>query len=257
MPSEVKKLEKTSSVNNVRVALINACRNDYDERDRNFPFEFMQLITSYQLNFDKPNLGERVDTWMSFTEYTAKEIADFASELVDTLSHTFTLRHYDKHMYSEIKSNFALPIDSKITETNTRKSDWLDLGNTAFTFWLFCIDGEVPPRGFLRSTKYYDEIALDDGSLEEADLQNAEFFASSDLLANAKRYREKKIEPPVLLKGKIRDIAKIIFGYIMSSAGNHEEAKNVQEMLETIERRFPSFEVKIPGTVTGSNWKPK
>ena len=250
MESEVKKLNKYSNVGNVAEALIKACGNDYNEFDRDFPFEFMKSITSHQLNFDKDNLGAKVTSWLEFTEYLPEQITGFASELANALDHTFTLRHYDGNIYPSIKSNFALLQEKLIKKSNTQKPDWLYLGNTAFTFWLFCIDGKKPERGFLRSANYYDEITLDDGSLENKGLQNAEFCASSDLLEKAKLYSEKK-KVPVLLKGRIKDIAEIIFGYLLSLFKDSEEGKsqlnryNAAELLDFIDGTFQMFEVKI------------
>ena len=255
MESEVKKLSKSSSVERVGKTLIEACGNGYDESDRNFPFEFMESITSHQLDFDENNLGAKETSWLKFTKYSPEQITEFASELANALPHNFTLRHYSESNYSSIKSNFALLQQNMINRSNTGKSDWLYLGNTAFTFWLFCIDGEIPYRGFLRSKKYYDEITLDDDSLANKGLQNVEFFASSDLLKNAKKISKKEIEP-VLLKGRINDIAEIIFGCLLSLFKDREEVNNLNatRLLDSIDHYFPMFEVKIPGTVQRPNW---
>ena len=66
-----------------------------------------------------------------------------------------------------------------------------------------------------------------------------------------------------MLKGRIKDIAKIIFGYLLSLFKDHEEGKrqlnkyNAEELLDFIDGTFQMFEVKIPGTVRNPNWQPK
>ena len=97
-----------------------------------------------------------------------------------------------------------------IKSSNTAAKDWWALGNTAFTFWWFCIDGVVPTedRGFIQSAQYYDEIALDDDSLKNKSLEDAEFFASSDLMKHAESYPTAAAKP-VLLKGKKKILPRL------------------------------------------------
>ena len=266
MQSEVDKIKDDPKPDKIRQALLAACGGGYDEFDRNFPFEFMQSITSHQLNFKKPHVGKEVDSWLRFQTYSPEKLAEFASKLPHALGHTFTLRHYaPTNMHASIKSNFALWKEGLIKSSNTAAKDWWALGNTAFTFWWFCIDGVVPTkdRGFIQSAKYYDEIALDDDSLKSKGLENAEFFASSDLLRHAESYPTAAIKP-VLLRGKIKDIAKIIFGYLMSTGkcskvqlNQYKTPAHAPAMLDKIDENFPVFEVKIPGTVRNPNWQPK
>ena len=107
----------------------------------------MQSITSHQLNFKKSNVGKTVDSWLRFVTYTPEQISDFALKLSKGLDHTFTLSHYTgSNTYKSVKSNFALWNERVITTSNTAAKDWWALGNTAFTFWWFCIDGVVPTK---------------------------------------------------------------------------------------------------------------
>ena len=188
------------------------------------------------------------------------QIADFASNLSKALGHTFTLRHYtSSNTHSSVKSNFALWNERVITTSNTAAKDWWALGNTAFTFWWFCIDGVVPTkdRGFIQSAQYYDEIALDDESLRNKGLEDADFFASSDLMRDAESYPTAPTKP-VLLRGKIKDIDKIVFGYLISKFSSMMLNRFIdQSMLNKIDQIFPVFEVKIPGTVKNPNWQQK
>ena len=146
-----------------------------------------------------------------------------------------------------------------ITTSNTAAKDWWALGNTAFTFWWFCIDGVVPTkdRRFIQSAQYYDEIALDDESLRNKGLEDADFFASSDLMRDAESYPTAPTKP-VLLRGKIKDIDKIVFGYLISKFSSMMLNRFIdQSMLNKIDQIFPVFEVKIPGTVKNPNWQQK
>ena len=266
MQSEVDKIKDDPKDNKVLQALLTACGGDYDEFDRKFPFEFMQSITSHQLNFKKRHVGKEIDSWLRFQTYSPEKIAEFTLKLSNALRHTFTLRHYARtNTHPNIKSNFALLKEGVIKNSNTAVKDWSALGNTAFTFWWFCIDGVVPTknRGFIQSAQYYDEIALDDDSLRNKGLEDAEFFASSDLLPHAESYPTAATKP-VLLRGKIKDIAKIIFGYLMSTGkctrvqlNQYKTASHAQPMLDRIDDNFPVFEVKIPGTVKNPDWQPK
>ena len=265
LQSEVDKIKNDPKPDKIRQALLSACGDGYNELDRNFPFEFMQSITSHQLNFKKPNVGKKVDSWLRFVTYTPEQIANFASKLEKALDHTFTLRHYDSLRHPSVKSNFALWKEGLIKSSNTAAKDWWALGNTGFTFWWFCIDRKVPKndRGFIQLAKYYDEIALDDGSLKNKGWEDAEFFASSDLMKDAESYPTAATKP-VLLRGKIKDIAKIVFGYLMSTGkfsrlqlNLYKTPSHAQAMLDIIDQIFPVFEVKIPGTVQNPNWQSK
>ena len=118
-------------------------------------------------------------------------------------------------------------------------------------------------KGFIQSAQYYDEIALDDDSLKNKGLEDAEFFASSDLMKHAESYPT-AVEKPVLLRGKIKDIAKIIFGYLVNARktsklqlNTYKTSSHAQIMLDLIDASFPVFEVKIPGTVKNPNWQAK
>ena len=171
----------------------------------------MQWVTLHQLNPGKGNFRGKVDSWLNFGTYPSEQIADFASKLSKALGHTFTLRHYtSSNTYSSVKSNFALWKEGLIKSSNTAAKDWWALGNTAFTFWWFCIDGVVPTedRGFIQSAQYYDEIALDDDSLKNKSLEDAEFFASSDLMKHAESYPTAAAKP-VLLKGKKKILPRL------------------------------------------------
>ena len=265
MQSEVDKIKNDPKPNKIRQALVSACGGGYNELDRNFPFEFMQSITSHQLNFKKPNVGKKEDSWLRFVTYTPEQIADFASKLEKALDHTFTLRHYDSLTHPSVKPNFALWKEGLIKSSNTAAKDWWALGNTGFTFWWFCIDRVVPTkdRGFIQSAKYYDEIALDDDSLKNKGLEDAEFFASSDLMKDAESYPTAATKP-VLLRGKIKDIAKIAFGYLMSTGkismvqlNQFKTPSHANGMLNMIDQYFSMFGVKIPGAVQNPNWQSK
>ena len=121
---------------------------------------------------------------------------------------------------------------------------------------MFCFDGKVPKRGFLELLQYYDEIALDDSSLSNRELKDVEFFASSDLMEHAESYPTAP-EKPVLLREKLKDIAKIIFGYHISKFPTEKLNLNARDMLKRIDGKFLTFEVKIPGTVQNPNWQSK
>ena len=212
------------------------------------------------MNPGEGNIGGKVDSWLNLVTYPSEQIADFALKLSKALGHTFTLRHYtSSNTHSSVKSNFALWNERVITTSNTAAKDWWALGNTAFTFWWFCIDGVVPTkdRGFIQSAQYYDEIALDDESLRNKGLEDADFFASSDLMRDAESYSTAPTKP-VLLRGKIKDIDKIVFGYLISKFSSMMLNRFIdQSMLNKIDQIFPVFEVKIPGTVKNPNWQQK
>ena len=224
-----------------------------------------------RLNFQRPfDLGTPIESWINYRGFDPAKIGDLRTKIAPLLNHNFTLRHYALKKHQSIKSNFALWEQDKIQTTTSPGYDWEYLGDTAFTFWWLCIDG-VPPmnnRGFIKDADYYDEIKLDESSLKERKLWNVDFFASADLMKIAPSLPDiDRNEVPILLRGKLQNLPEVIFGYFsLAQKTAFIKLEDVRAdpketiaimLLNMIDMSFPGFEVKIPGTVTNTNWQKK
>lgn len=253
----------------LRKIFVNGCGTDYDEMDRDFPFALMEEITSLHINFNRPiELGIPTDSWIKYRGFEKSKLEMIRTKIGPILSHKFSLRHYAMKKHKSIKSNFALWEQGKIQTTTSQGLDWQFLGDTAFTFWWFCIDG-IPPmnnRDFIQNAEVFDEIKLDDQSLRKRGLYDVDFFASADLMSRAPWLPDiDREEVPILLRGKLQDLVETIFGYFLftkkTATFRLEDIRDSEQetiagmLLRMIDSEFPGFEVKIPGTVTNTEWQ--
>jgi len=260
---------ETPKPDEIRKLFIKGCGEDFDEMNRDFPFTFMEEVTSMRLDFNQPgDLGYPAQSWVKYRGFEESQLSKIRKLLSAVLKRKFSLRHYGMKKRPNIRSNFALWSDGTIESASSSGKDWNFLGDTAFTFWWFCVDGKVPTnnRNFIESSTFYDEIEIDEKSIRERGLWDVEFFASTDLMKHADQLQNIP-QKPILLRGKGQDIPEIVFGYFLLtnklatlSLDDFEESSDdtVRKMLlNTITSVFPVFEVKIPGTVTKTNWKEK
>lgn len=212
---------------------------NYQPQDRTQPFEIMQSVTDDNLKFSNKKATE--------------------AELAKVADKKFTLRHYTTSKggpppFNTISSNFEL-VHRKIKTlqrtqgSNTNQDDWVRLGNTAFTFFLLAIDGEVANRKFLAGATHYAEI--DPDNLEQmtaAGLGSAEFFASPDLL------HTKDLSSAKAIKGPLKDLKALMVassGLKAISLGR----TSAQGLLKAIDGQFAdTLEVKLPGSVIVAQW---
>ena len=253
----------------IRKLFIKGCGDDYDEMNRDFPFAFMEEVTSMRLDFTQPfDLGYPAQSWVKYKGFAEAQLKQIRKALKGLLQQKFSLRHYVIKKRPSIRSNFALWNDKVIESSTTIGKEWNFLGDTAFTFWWFSINGKVATsnKNFIDSSKYYDEIQLSEAGLRQRGLFDVEFFASTDLMENAEELQN-VVEKPLLLRGKLQDLPEIIFGYFLltnkiASLSLDQFAEDSNDtvtnlLISTINEVFPVFEVKIPGTVTKTNWKEK
>jgi len=251
----------------VRKLFIKGCGEDYEENNRDFPFAFMEEITSMRLDFNQPDsLGYTAPSWVKYRGFEESQLQKIRKLLEPILSHKFSLRHYAMKKRPTIRSNFALWEDGSIETASSPGKDWNFLGDTAFTFWWFCVDDKPPMnnRDFIESAAFYDEIEINEKEIRARGLWDTEFFASTDLMKHAE-YLQTSASKPILLRGKLQDIADIIFGYFlltnklaMLPLDQFEKSSDetvTKLLLNSITKVFPVFEVKIPGTVNKTNWK--
>ncbi|SDY43960.1 hypothetical protein SAMN03159453_00620 [Pseudomonas sp. NFIX28] len=212
---------------------------NYQPQDRTQPFEIMQSVTDDNLKFSD------------------KKATD--AELTKVADKKFTLRHYTTSKqgpppFNTISSNFEL-VYRKIKTlqrtqgSNTNQDDWVRLGNTAFTFFLLAIDGEVANRKFLAGATHYAEIDPENQEqMAAAGLENAQFFASPDLL------HTKDLSSAKAIKGPLKDLKALMVassGLKPISLGR----TSAQGLLKAIDDQFSgTLEVKLPGSVNVSQW---
>ncbi|NHB91598.1 hypothetical protein [Photorhabdus cinerea] len=220
--------------------IFNLFKSRFDPYDRKLPFDIMNEVTNNGINFASEK---------------AKD--DYLAKVKDK---KFTLRHYtsgngqEKPTFDEIGSNFNLVNKgikalNRTQGSNTNEDDWNRLGNTAFTFFLLAIDGEVSDRKFLSNTTHFAEINIEDSEeLQELGLDQTEFFASPDLL------HEKNLSQAPAVKGKLSDLKSLLLkrSGISSVQLGRLDAKAI---LKSIDNAFGnSLEIKIPGNIKVNKW---
>ncbi|AWK41533.1 MULTISPECIES: hypothetical protein [Photorhabdus] len=248
IPNLVKKNEKPAASNTPNNShekvkaedIFNRFKSKFDPYDRELPFDIMNKITNNEIKFS-----------------SEKSKDDYLAKVKDK---KFTLRHYtagtgqEKPTFDEISSNFNLVNKgiktlNRTQGSNTNEDDWNRLGNTAFTFYLLAIDGEVSNRKFLSNTTHFAEINIEDSEeLKELGLDQAEFFASPDLL------HEKNLSQAPAVKGKLSDLKSLLLkrSGISSVQLGRLDAKAI---LKSIDNEFGnSLEIKIPGNVKVNKW---
>ncbi|WP_055128584.1 RHS repeat domain-containing protein, partial [Pseudomonas mediterranea] len=225
-----------------------AYQEGYNDTDRQLPFRMMAEITRNALTF-KTNKAP-------------------PSVLAKTQDKRFTLRHYtvgDKGQappFMEIASNFAL-VHRKVKTLgakggNTNEKDWTKAGNSAFTFFLLAVDGEVNERRFLQGMTHYAEYDLEDDKALEAALgpgfAEVEFFASPDVLDPR---HSAKLESVPMVKGRLKDLKALLLGNSGISPVQVGRMDS-RALLDTIDRAFGgSLEIKLPGSIKVQAWHKK
>jgi insecticidal toxin complex protein TccC len=224
-------------------------KEGYSDIDRQLPFKMMADITGNKLVF-KTNKAS-------------------AGMLEKTSTKRFTLRHYtvsgsqgDTPPFMEIASNFSL-VHKKVKTLggkggNTNEKDWTKAGNSAFTFFLLAVDGEVNERKFLGSMTHFAEYDLeDDRALEEAlgpGFNDVDFFASPDVL-DPKHSANLATVP--MVKGRLKDLKALLLGNSGISAVQVGRMDS-KSLLNSIDHAFGgSLEIKIPGTMKVKTWHKK
>jgi insecticidal toxin complex protein TccC len=226
-----------------------AYKDFYSSIDRVLPFQIMKEVTQDKLNFK-----------------TGKASANM---LEKAKAKRFTLRHYSSHPgmkgaeppFVSIESNFSLVSQNKMTlggkTGNTSEKDWTKAGNSAFTFFLLAVDGEVSDRGFLKNKTHFAEYDVaDDEAMHEAlgpDFANIEFFASSDVLDP----KHARLETVPAVKGKLADLKALL---LASAAISPVQLGRMESrvLLGALDQAFAgSLEVKLPGSVNVKQWHEK
>ncbi|MHC8301658.1 RHS repeat domain-containing protein [Pseudomonas sp. ZS1P83] len=224
-------------------------KEGYSDTDRNLPFKMMADITDNKLNFK-----------------TAKASPGM---LEKTQTKRFTLRHYsvagskgDAPPFMEIASNFSLVHKNVKTlggkGGNTNEKDWTKAGNSAFTFFLLAVDGEVNERRFLNSMTHFAEYDIEDDKAMEAGLgtgfKDVEFFASPDVL-DPKHSSNLATVP--MVKGRLKDLKSLLLGNSGISPVQLGRMDS-RSLLNSIDGAFGgSLEIKIPGTIKVKTWNKK
>ncbi|KJZ37871.1 RHS repeat domain-containing protein [Pseudomonas fluorescens] len=229
--------------------IFEAYKEDYNDVDRQLPFKMMAEITGNKLTF-KTNKAP-------------------AGVLEKTSTKRFTLRHYtvfgskgDAPPFMEIASNFSLVHKNVKTlggkGGNTNEKDWTKAGNSAFTFFLLAVDGEVNERKFLGSMTHFAEFDLEDDvgmkAALGADFENVEFFASPDVLDPKHSSDLSKV---AMVKGRLMDLKALLLGNsgISPVQVGRMDSKS---LLNTIDNAFGgSLEIKIPGSINVKTWHKK
>ncbi|OTA14567.1 insecticidal toxin, SepC/Tcc class [Xenorhabdus vietnamensis] len=212
--------------------------------DREFPFRMMAGITDNKLSFSSQQAPQK----------SMEKIQDMK----------FTLRHYtstkeSKPPFDELSTNMDLVKKGvktlkRSSGSNTNDDDWNRLGNTAFTFYLLAIDGEVSDRKFLSNTTHYTEYDLSDTKeINKLFGEGTEFFASPDLL------HHKDLSVVKAVKGKLTDLKSLLIAVSgISSVQLTSLKSNPKELLKKIDEKFGnSLEIKIPGNVKVKKWNSK
>ncbi|MBD0687402.1 toxin [Pseudomonas sp. PSB18] len=228
--------------------IYDAYKEGYSDTDRQLPFKMMAEITQNALNF-KTNKAP-------------------PSVLAKTEGKRFTLRHYtvgdkgEAPPFMEIASNFAL-VHRKVKTLgakggNTNEKDWTKAGNSAFTFFLLAVDGEVNERRFLQGMTHYAEYDLEDDKALEAALgagfAEVEFFASPDVLDPK---HSAKLENVPMVKGRLKDLKALLLGNSGISPVQVGRM-DARALLDTIDRAFGgSLEIKLPGSIKVQAWQKK
>ncbi|WP_439877034.1 RHS repeat domain-containing protein [Pseudomonas prosekii] len=230
-------------------AIFDTYKQNYNATDRTLPYTMMDDITHGKLAFK-----------------TAKASA---SVLEKTKERTFTLRHYtvsgtqgDAPPFMEIASNFSLVHKGvKVLGGkggNTNEKDWTKAGNSAFTFFLLAIDGEVNERKFLGSMTHYAEFDIeDDAAMKEAlgpGFDTVEFFASPDVLDP--KHSADMVKVP-MIKGRLKDMKALLLG---NSGISPVQVGRMDSkvLLNTIDNAFSgSLEIKLPGSIGVKKWHQK
>jgi insecticidal toxin complex protein TccC len=220
----------------------------YSDTHRQLPFEMMTDITRNQLKFKAEKAPDQ----------TLGRVA----------RRRFTLRHYtvgrnkgEEPSFKQIASNFSLVHRGLKTlggkGGNTNEKDWTKAGNSAFTFFLLAIDGEVNERNFLQSMTHFAEYDLEDEALEAAlgkGFESVEFFASPDVL-DPKHSRDLGAVP--MVKGRLKDLKALL---IQSSKVPAVQIGRMpaRKLLNAIDAAFGgTLEIKIPGSVNVRTWQKK
>ncbi|MBS9426700.1 hypothetical protein [Photorhabdus akhurstii] len=220
--------------------IFNQYKDRFSPSDRKLPFEIMNDITNNEIKFS--------------SETAPANLLDKVKDKKFTLRH-YTTAQIEEPVFNEIGSNFNLVNEGKKTlkrtqGSNTNEDDWNRLGNTAFTFFLLAINGEVSDRKFLSNTTHFAEVDIENpAELKEIGLDEAEFFASPDLL------HEKKLSQAPAVKGKLSDLKSLL---LKQSGINPVQLGRLDAkgILERIDSKFNgSLEIKIPGNVKVKEWK--
>ncbi|WLQ15165.1 hypothetical protein O5O45_04370 [Hahella aquimaris] len=222
-------------------------KGDYKSDDRSKPYEIMREVTKDKISFDteKPSLNG---------------IQKRAYQALKNMP--MTLRHYSTNQqakgqeppFKSIASNFELVHNgvkdlSGGSSSNTNQKDWTHCGNTAFTFFLVSIDGQVSDKAkFLDNCTHYAEVDLSSDSAKSL----GEIWASKDLLD------ERDLGSAVAIKGTPSEFKDLICLHLAKKGalGMNVDAKNAVEKLDTaVFKGLP--EVKVPGAVQVAEWKAK
>ena len=152
----------------------------------------------------------------------------------------WTLRHYTKSQspgvapsYMKLKSTLELSVSGIAKSANTNDSDWADIGNVGFSFYLLCVGGVAPSRSFLGNCTHYAEFPIE---------SIPSLFVSGDMLGAAKG--EKK-QPGLSGSGdKVKE----------GLSSLNIDRSNPDAFLKGLDGLFGNFEVKVPGQLTVTQW---
>ena len=248
---------------NVYKLLITECGQNFNEFDRDFPFNFLGYLSTVHLQPTSVNFGKSKRPWFEYVEFEKSEINEVHQDLFDFLvAHRFTLRHYSNIKPNIIRSKFATWVNGSDV-TRLSSNDWLTVGATAFTDWMFCIDGRCPiedkPNSLDNFIKFYDEFEIDFIDIFLKGLGDTEFIATKQLNLEIENISHGvKID---LVKGKLVFLPEILFGYLTKRKGVSktwlammEGKEQAKTLLDTIEEKLPMLNIMIPGSVSHTSW---
>ncbi|XP_066930211.1 uncharacterized protein [Clytia hemisphaerica] len=258
--------QSTFKAKDIQRLIITSCGEDnYDEFDREFPFNVLETISRINLNLaNKNTFGNSRTSWLdyvTFSKQKAQNVQDTISDFL--LSHNFTIRYFCDDKTDLIRSDFTMKkLKNNETKLGSRDEfeiqDWVLTGDAAFTKWYLCVDNMCPAIKPLK--KYYHEIEIDFLEIAKKGLSDFKILAGSDF-----DYKIPGIKIGLkikYLKGSLIFLPEMLFGYLYESKAvlanwlnMLKTREHTKTILETIQKHFPYFTVYIPGSVNASNWK--
>ena len=158
----------------------------------------------------------------------------------------WTLRHYatapagaTEPAYTTLKTTTELAVQDIAKTSNTQLADFNKLGNTSFVFFLICIDGQPIDRTFLKDTTHYVEIPFE---------TVPEMFVSGDWLSATGA--PPKV-PVAGLRGSGADVKNALLN--LATEQNIDRSHSVKFM-QSMDKYFTMFEVKIPAEIKNIKW---
>ena len=271
LANEIKLLKQltqsTFKARDIQRLIISSCGEDnYNEFDREFPFNVLETISSINLNIaDKRTFGNSRESWLDYVTFS-KQKAEAVRETISDflLFHNFTIRYFSDNEDDVIRSDFTMrKLKNKESNPSNQQDeveiqDWILTGDSAFTKWYLCVDNMCPAIKPLK--RYYNEIEIDFLEIAKKELSDFKILAGVDFehkIPEIKLGRKVKY-----MTGDLIFLPEMVFSYLYENKmvlANWLNMLKTQEhsktILETIQKHFPYFRVYIPGSVKASSWR--